>query len=408
MITIRSFIHSLTGQKVFEGYSDWDIDIGENIVAPPLSFDDYVAAVTLKGSVVLVKEGKLLWKKRVAGSEDAISSLFLDEGNPSIFHRPVLFSSNKTKGLVVLASTGRIVLFNLKGDELWSFNAGAPSKSGVLVADINSDGRQEVVFVSSSGSVFCLSSKGKQLWKTDINSGVESDMAFNKETGILMVASDGRLISLNKKGRINWSANVGKSIAAPVITQLSRRSDELFILQASLDTSLYCLSAKGDVLWQYKTSGSLFRPPTVYDTNKDGNKEIFLGSCDNTLHALNFKGEYLWSFETDFWIVASPLIINLRASHDSEVVVGSYDKHLYLLDSLGDLVLDYMPGVSSIANQSGHFTEHLSSEPAHYTSRLLLAMQLKGMVTGMAKGDDSVILTTDNGHITKVRFDSRF
>ncbi|MBR9703357.1 hypothetical protein GOV10_04930, partial [Candidatus Woesearchaeota archaeon] len=65
-------------------------------------------------------------------------------------------------------------------------------------------------------------------------------------------------------------------------------------------------------------------------------------------------------------------------------IAGSFDNNVYVLEGAGSYELDYVPGLSGIIHQAGHYTDVLSSEPGERQGKRLWQYRTKGMVVGCA------------------------
>ena len=85
-------------------------------------------------------------------------------------------------------------------------------------------------------------------------------------------------------------------------------------------------------------------------------------------------------------------------------MIGSYDHNIYVLDSEGSYVLDYVPGVSGIVSQTGHYGDAVTKEPGKTQGKKIWQYQTEGIVVGCAyvKDQNSIIVNTDSGKINNI------
>jgi hypothetical protein len=166
---------------------------------------------------------------------------------------------------------------------------------------------------------------------------------------------------------------------------------------------LYCLDMQGNEQWHFITEGSIYGKAVMADLNGDDNLEIVFGSCDNKVYCLTHRGERMWSYETDFWVVTSPIVTDIDDDGSLEVVVGSYDHNLYVLDGEGAYNLDYMPGLSGVAHQAGHYTDIITQEPGEQVGKRLWQIKTQGMIVGCEELEkDNIIVNVKSGYVDNI------
>ena len=85
-------------------------------------------------------------------------------------------------------------------------------------------------------------------------------------------------------------------------------------------------------------------------------------------------------------------------------MIGSYDHNIYVLDSEGSYVLDYVPGVSGIVSQTGHYGDAVTKEPGKTQGKKIWQYQTEGVIVGCAYVHEhkSLIVNTDSGKINNL------
>jgi glucose dehydrogenase len=210
----------------------------------------------------------------------------------------------------------------------------------------------------------------------------------SKNLQIVFGSNDGTIYSLTKDGQLLWQFKAeGKINAQPAVGDLCGDGHNILII-GSLDNSLYALNEEGKLLWKFKTEGSIYSKACLADINNDKKMEIIFGSCDNSIYALDCMGNKIWSYETDFWVVASPFVVDIDNDGKPEVVAGSYDHSLYVLDAEGSFILNYMPGISGIAQQPGHYSAVITSQPGQFQGKKIWEYKTDSFIVGSAYIDD--------------------
>jgi hypothetical protein len=368
-----------------------------------------VIFTTKSGKVYALDENfKIEWvyslKEKLTETE-----LFFTEKSEvkDIYTTPTIADINKdNKNEIIFGTdTGNIYALNSMGKLLWTYKTKGKVRSNALVADINNDNKSEIIFGSNDKNLYALNSKGNLIWKFMAKSGIEAKPSFLKHKNkaqIIFGSNDGTIYSLDSNGKLFWQFKAkGKITAAASIGKIYGDSKD-YIVVGSFDGYIYTLNSIGKLKWKHKTEGNIFSKASLADVNNDNKLEIIFGSCDNNIHALSCYGEEIWSYETDFWVAATPLVVDIDNDGRYEVIAGSYDKHLYILDAEGEFLLRYLPGVSSVTQQSGYYDETIRSQPGSYHGKKLCDYKSEGMIIGVAcieNKEKNIVIGTENGKL---------
>ena len=147
------------------------------------------------------------------------------------------------------------------GTELWNFSAGA-KYAALTAADLDGDGRLEIVFGSHDGHIYAVRSDGTEMWNYTASDIVEYF------TTVVDVDGDGEL-------------------------------EVLYATTGSSDFRIYALTAS-NATFEWSTQAfptrALYSPVAVADVDGDGVKELFVGSQDKSLYAFNGSdGSVRWA-----------------------------------------------------------------------------------------------------------------
>jgi|TARA_B100000959_G_C14941833_1_gene608167 outer membrane protein assembly factor BamB len=196
------------------------------------------------------------------------------------------------------------------GSLLWKFKSeGGPVDTSILLHDLTGDGRPEVVFGdSASGTLFCLKGDGEVLWKFAGQSGTDSPPAAADLDG------DGKVevvYGTMKKGGKDGFVNV-------------------------LD------GATGNPIWSVEMPGHIQSEPGLADLNGDKVLDVLVANWmgDGKLRALSGKdGEELWSFETNDSVYHGVSIADFDKDKKPEVAIADRNGNVWLLEGeSGELV----------------------------------------------------------------------
>jgi len=368
-----------------------------------------IVFATKNGKVYVLNENaKVEWVYDIKEKFTATESFFLDEDlAKNIYSTPVLADINKDekKEVIFGSEIGKLYVLSSSGEPLWFYKTKGAIRSMVLAEDINNDNELEIIFGSKDKNLYVLNSKGKLIWKFQAKSEIEGTavvLKSKKNIQIIFGSNDGTIYSLDNKGKLLWQFKTnGKIIAQPAIGKIYNDETD-YIVVGSFDRNMYVLTEDGKLEWRYKTEGNIFSKARLVDINNDKKLEVVFGSCDDKIHALSSKGDKIWSYETDFWVVTTPIVTDINNDGRLEVIVGSYDHSLYVLDAEGAFLLNYMPGIAGITQQSGHYNELITSEPGKYHAKKLWQYKTDGKIvasTCLVNEEKNIIVGLDNGKL---------
>lgn len=251
-----------------------------------------------------------------------------------------------------------------------------------LIADINKDGRAEILFGSYDGKLRVFNGNGDTLWTKDLHERILATPVWDSSSNILYaVALDGKLWALSPEGNTLWTAiepSLGLTTSSPVVGDINRDGNfEIVIIQSGKD--VFCVSDSGKIIWSRSIEDTTFysspalafidedslldiiiaagsklyvlnsnganvagfpintgasnriqSSPVIGDINNDGMNEIIIGSPDGKLLAYN-KGKMVTGFPLSVGgaVYSTPLIVDLNQDTRVEIFVGSNDGKLY-------------------------------------------------------------------------------
>jgi outer membrane protein assembly factor BamB len=343
----------------------------------------HIVIGTKTGAIICVDDlGTKLWSFGTQEKLGEVEQYFVDEDRVhGINATPTMADVNMDGVPEILVGTERGVLYclNMDGKLLWKHDCGGTIRGSVLVSDLNGDGAVEIVVCSTNNKVTMLSGMGKKIFEHITPASVESTAGVfkGKNTIILFGDNSGMLTAITPSQEVLWRIDLKDKItAAPVML------NHQHIVVGTHGGNLFCVGERGELLWQFTTKGSIYSAVSVCDVNDDKQEEIVFGSCDNRIYMLSSDGKRMWSYETDFWVMATPLVTDINSDGKMEVIAGSYDQNVYVLDSDGTYLLDYMPGLGGIVNQSGHYSNILTSDPGEQTGKKIYRFATGGIVVG--------------------------
>lgn len=320
-----------TGDEVWAvGSADLDGDGKRELLAG--SDDAYVYA--------LDRDGRLVWKH-----------------SPPFGHQPWVYwtlykskirkiASGDLNGdgkdeVVLGCGNMRCVAVSPRGKQLWEFRTDHGTCTTLEVADLDGDGRAEVIggkgIFSSNSNGFRLNGEGKAIgyyrnqgWTsivcslllTDLESDGAPEVIFGTDRGDNLRVFDAQT------GQLRWAKCLGDNCEAIAVADLDGDGTKDVIAgSASLYVSAY--TAKGRRLW-YRTASDSITALATGDLDGDGSPEIVAGSADGALTVLDAKGNLQAALRS-----AKPIrkvaIVNLKPGGPPAIIVAGNDGALAAL-----------------------------------------------------------------------------
>ena len=220
-------------------------------------------------------------------------------------------------GAVAIKSNNGI-LYSLSGDTgtvLWSYNTQATDSYGA--PSIGSDGTLYVG--DGDGTLHAVNgTTGTRRWSFAADGAIFTTPAIAADGGVLFATTAGGVYKLSTAGAQVWYRNIGAAItSSPAIAA------DGTVHFAAYDAKLYALDGTdGTVRWTYPL-GSEVRAssPAVA---ADGT--VYVGSYDKRLWAVAPGGGSARAYSTGGWLRSSPVIAGSR------LYVGSNDRKLYAFE----------------------------------------------------------------------------
>jgi outer membrane protein assembly factor BamB len=242
--------------------------------------------------------------------------------------------------------------------------------SSPLVADVNADGRLEVVVGTRAKRVYCLAeATGRLVWFRSFAYDVDSTPSFAIVDGQPLVfvgggehlngLGDNSLHALRgSDGATVWRARVGGGLdSSPIIADLDGDGRLAVVVTSLADASCYAFdAATGVIRWRYRfgptatcqhDAQNVCRPratgvyitehaccrsyttPLVADVNADGRLEVVVGSNNGALVVLDGpSGAVVWRADTGGAVRGSPVLGDVDGDGWAELCVPSGDRLL--------------------------------------------------------------------------------
>jgi len=273
--------------------------------------------------------------------------------------KEIVFQSNKEfggRGWV------RVHAYDSEGKELWAVNettGNQPLLSCVTIADLDGDGKGEVLAPDMFGNIDCLDGDGKLIWHY---AGKEPIGFINPSVGDVdgdglpevvvptlfnLTILDGRTGEILFRNTTSGGVRLGGATGGAALVNLDGKPGKEIVVDTG--GRIVCVNGTGSLVWNFSESwpGGSQSQVVVGDVTWDGFPEVFFGTNNNTMTALTFTGIYdgkgrqvwrrLWEWKgpkgSKFGAQGSEAIADIDGDGVQEVIWTSWDGNLYVADA---------------------------------------------------------------------------
>jgi subtilisin family serine protease len=345
-----------------------------------------------------LNESSLLTLKLIKKSKSTISTLSLSEGYYywAGYLEPVVSDINKDGNKEIIALKGgnppEVLVYKSDGSLLWKRGFGERDMAGEnlhipLIGDINND-RYDEIFAFNLGdmdyfnysNLFAFNYKGNIIWNAkvpfdvhptmlmaDLNNDGKKEIVIKgnsawPEPSISIVSDKGNLIRSWTLPKRRWGGGIEPS---PAIGNFDEDSDFEIVSVSPTekagydyenekwinDAAIYIYNMDGTIVdgWPVYVNGSISSSPVVGDINNDGKQEIVVGftyasdifpDYDNGgLYAFYRNGTLLngWPVEKGWNFWSTPALADVDGDKDLEIVASKLGFVTYILHHDGTI-----------------------------------------------------------------------
>lgn len=239
----------------------------------------------------------------------------------------------------------------------WTFDTKDASYGQSAAADIDGDGKLEIVFgcYRNDSCIYALNAEnGTLLWKYNTHS--TSFEGCNDVAPIIYdVDGDGKLEVIvasscnpktycfdGKTGAIKWICNTRGSDSPPTIADVDG-DGKPEILHGEFGGYVICINAEnGTQAWEIAvdTQSWIQTAPTILDINNDGVLDFVVATwnaqnkLNNKVYAYNAKTQQLlWTHALNNVVYHGSAVADLDKDGKAEIIIGCYNDTLYCLNS---------------------------------------------------------------------------
>ena len=246
---------------------------------------------------------------------------------------------------ILLACGKGLLCYDARGKEKWSFATTEIIQSFPTIADIDGDGKPEVIFGANDSRLHVLDAGGREKWSFETKSwivgGVSvADLDGDRKLEIVFGSLDYNVYCLDINGQLKWKYATEDWVASsPVVADLDG-DGTLEMVASSDDGYLYCLSRRGTLKWRARwgEAGTRAQPYlAVADLDGDGTRETVLALPSGQISTFLSNGDVAWNRNAGSGIVGSPLIADLNGDGSQDIVVASQGGYLLSYSTWGNV-----------------------------------------------------------------------
>jgi hypothetical protein len=309
--------------------SEWQYDMGNQVWGTPAIGD--INGDGENEIVLTSKNGK-------AVILDSNGNEILEyDADQFLMGTPALGNLDEDESLEIIfggySPSGKLFAINADGSEVEGFPVNLSERilSGVALADLNSNERDDIVCATLDGNVYLIYDNGTIASGFPLEIGATIKIApsiiiSEMDTPLILLGSkDDNFYGINSDGSIRFIIPTGGDVlTSPAIA--TNLNGEIQIAFGSNDDYLYLLDKQGDIIsgWPQNLGANVSVSPVFADLNDDGNPEV-ISAAGNTLYAFHLDGSLVEYFPMSFSFpfTSSFMVDDLDLDGDIEIAVGS-------------------------------------------------------------------------------------
>ncbi len=304
--------------------------------------DAEVLTAAYENIIVFNGDGKELWRFDTRGRYST---------QPAILERkdgsPLIYAGDNRGLFTCLDGAGNVV---------WQVETPPIFCAAPALADLNGDGKVEVIQGDKSGGVNVFDAlSGDVVWKKKIEGECASpavgDLDGDGTMEIVIATGAGKVFALNASSEVLWEFNVGGTspdwaTSSPIL--FGNSAGDVCVAAASQEGRFFCLDSQGNALWERTTRGSISSTLSAGDFDADGRVDLFVATQLGALYRFDEEGRALWDIDTQGRCLASGALIDMDGDSALEYVLCTQRGNLLAFNQAGEIVLNHQFGNRTI------------------------------------------------------------
>ncbi len=230
------------------------------------------------------------------------------------------------------SSPGKLFAINADGSLVpgFPYEIGEKIQRGVTIADINGNGKVEMIFGTDSENIHLIYDNLTEAPGFPFEAGNDfrtapSVLTIDGEVIIFAGSRDDNFYAINIDGSLRFTIETGDDVStSPGFVVIE---DEIAVFFGSEDGFIYGVNTNGQSIdgWPIDVGDQIVSSPVFADLDGDGTAEIITGTDMGDILAYNLDGSLYNRFpiENEFPISGSPALQDIDSDGDLEILIGS-------------------------------------------------------------------------------------